>query len=100
METNIRKILLRGLITIFSILLIVIINSYLDYRLEMLPESNEVVNESEFGYDNHLIKIRTAWDGYSPTYVNLGIPEISENESNERVIESGYRSITPGKNGQ
>jgi hypothetical protein len=77
METNVRKILLRSLITLFSILLIIILNTYLNYRLEKIPERNAMVKGDEMGYENRFIGIMTAWDNYSPTDVNRGIVEIN-----------------------
>ena len=77
METNVRKILLRSLITLFSILLLIILNTYLNYRFKKIPERNEIVREDEMGYENRFMGIMTAWDHYSPDDVNLDMVDIN-----------------------
>lgn len=100
METDVRKIVFRGLITLISIFLIVILNEYLDYRLEMLPENSEIIREVEIGDKNHFLNIGTEWDHYSTTYVNIDIPEISRKLDKEEVSNSVNPSFIPGKNGE
>ncbi len=90
METNVKKILLRGLITLFSIILIIIMNSYLDYRFELLTARNEIVKESGSSYEDQRMNIRAVWDRYSPTNVNLEIIGIARDEDENEKIESSY----------
>lgn len=84
METNVRKILLRSLITLFSILLIIILNTYLNYRFEKIPGRNAMVRGDEMSYENRFMGIMTSWDHNSPADVNLDMVDI-----NRRTAKTG-----------
>ncbi len=88
METSLRKILLRGLITLFSILLIIILNSYLNYRLETMPEMNVMTGREGMEYEYHFTGMITAWKNYSPADVNQDNDLIVRRSGKEEGIES------------
>ncbi|MBS0000215.1 MAG: hypothetical protein KFF73_14640 [Cyclobacteriaceae bacterium] len=67
METDIKKILQRSLITVFSIILILILNAYLEYRYELLSEKtvrSRIINEYS------MTDLKYAWDQYIPVSSN------------------------------
>lgn len=93
METNLRKILLRSLFSLFSILLIIILNNYLNYRLELIGKGNLLISEESVQSENHPFNIMTAWDYFSPTEMDPAYIKIGQRKVDEEIFEPAFTGV-------